>query len=211
MSSLVISGDTSGSVTLQAPAVSGTTTLTLPSVSGTVITTGSSGQVIPKAALPTGSVLQVSQATLAGTQAISGTSTWTDVTSLSVTITPTASTSKFLISFSINVQGENNTYFRFVRNGTAIGIGNADGSKSRVSAGNRYTGGTSWNGAETFQLSAQYLDSPATSSSITYKVQMYADSSGGTGSAYVNYSSHEVNNASSSRSMSTFTVMEISA
>jgi len=38
MSSVVISGDTSGSVTLQAPAVAGTTVLTLPATSGTVIT-----------------------------------------------------------------------------------------------------------------------------------------------------------------------------
>jgi hypothetical protein len=41
MSSLVISGDTSGSVTLQAPAVSGSTVLTLPATSGTIITTAS--------------------------------------------------------------------------------------------------------------------------------------------------------------------------
>ena len=41
MSSLVISGDTSGSVTLQAPAVAGTTVLTLPATSGTVITSAS--------------------------------------------------------------------------------------------------------------------------------------------------------------------------
>jgi hypothetical protein len=38
MSSVVIAGDTSGSVTLQAPAVAGTTVLTLPATSGTVIT-----------------------------------------------------------------------------------------------------------------------------------------------------------------------------
>jgi hypothetical protein len=37
MSKLVLSGDTSGSVTLDAPAVSGTTTLTLPTTSGTLI------------------------------------------------------------------------------------------------------------------------------------------------------------------------------
>lgn len=41
MSSVVISGDTSGSVTLQAPATAGTTVLTLPATSGTVITTAS--------------------------------------------------------------------------------------------------------------------------------------------------------------------------
>ncbi len=40
MSKLVLSGDTSGSVTLDAPAVSGTTTLTLPTTSGTVMVNG---------------------------------------------------------------------------------------------------------------------------------------------------------------------------
>ena len=48
MSSVVISGDTSGSVTLSAPAVAGSTTLTLPATSGNVLTStsatvGSSG------------------------------------------------------------------------------------------------------------------------------------------------------------------------
>ncbi len=37
MSSVVISGNTSGTITLDAPAVAGTTTLTLPATSGTVI------------------------------------------------------------------------------------------------------------------------------------------------------------------------------
>ena len=40
MSSIVVSGDTSGTVTLTAPAVSGTTTLTLPATSGTVMVNG---------------------------------------------------------------------------------------------------------------------------------------------------------------------------
>jgi hypothetical protein len=40
MSKLVLSGDTSGSVTLESPAVSGTTTLTLPASTGTVVVTG---------------------------------------------------------------------------------------------------------------------------------------------------------------------------
>lgn len=41
MANVAISGDTSGAVTLSAPAVAGTTTLTLPTTSGTVLTTGS--------------------------------------------------------------------------------------------------------------------------------------------------------------------------
>jgi hypothetical protein len=40
MSSIVISGDTSGSITLSAPAVSGTNTATLPAATGTVMVSG---------------------------------------------------------------------------------------------------------------------------------------------------------------------------
>ena len=40
MSSIVISGDTSGAITLAAPAVSGTNTATLPSATGTVMVSG---------------------------------------------------------------------------------------------------------------------------------------------------------------------------
>lgn len=43
MSNLTILGDTSGSVVLQAPAVSGSTTLTLPATTGTVLASGSTG------------------------------------------------------------------------------------------------------------------------------------------------------------------------
>ena len=43
MSSVVISGDTSGAITLAAPAVAGTNTITLPASTGTVLTTGSTG------------------------------------------------------------------------------------------------------------------------------------------------------------------------
>lgn len=52
MSSVIIAGNTSGSVTLAAPDVAGTTTLTLPATSGTVLTTtggvapGTSGNVL---------------------------------------------------------------------------------------------------------------------------------------------------------------------
>jgi hypothetical protein len=54
MASIVISGNTSGSITLDAPAVSGTTTLTLPTANGTLVTTAS-GQTLtsPTIATPT--------------------------------------------------------------------------------------------------------------------------------------------------------------
>lgn len=40
MSSIVVSGDTSGAITIAAPAVAGTNTLTLPAVTGTVVVSG---------------------------------------------------------------------------------------------------------------------------------------------------------------------------
>lgn len=44
MSSLVISGDTSGQVALTVPAVAGTNTITIPASSGTMLTTANSGR-----------------------------------------------------------------------------------------------------------------------------------------------------------------------
>ena len=65
MSSIVVAGDTSGTVTLQAPAVAGTTTLTLPSTSGTVMapsSVGTSGQYLQStgSSTPTWATLNVS-------------------------------------------------------------------------------------------------------------------------------------------------------
>lgn len=58
MASIVVAGDTSGTVTLSAPATAGTTTLTLPTTSGTVLTSAStitpSAGTVNQAALATG-------------------------------------------------------------------------------------------------------------------------------------------------------------
>jgi len=198
MSSVSIAGDTSGSIILAAPAIAGSSTLTLPTTGGTVRTTTTPG-----------TILQVAQGILTSTQAITGTSTWTDVTSLSVTITPTSSTSKFLLMLSVTAQGDNNAYFRLLRNGTPVGVGNAAGSTSQVTMGNFFYG--SFNSSQMWTMSNQYLDSPATASAITYKAQGYANSSGGSGSVYINYSNHEDNGPWSGRGISTLTVMEIAA
>ena len=63
---------------------------------GTVITTGSSGQVIPKAALPTGSVLQVVSSSLDNVAVTSSSGSFV-TTSWTGTITPTSATSKILV------------------------------------------------------------------------------------------------------------------
>jgi hypothetical protein len=45
MASIKLTGDTSGEITISAPAVAGTNTLTLPAATGNIITTGDSGTV----------------------------------------------------------------------------------------------------------------------------------------------------------------------
>jgi hypothetical protein len=59
MSSVIIAGNTSGTITLDAPAVAGTTTLTLPTTSGTVLTSASTtmpASSVNQAAIATGVV-----------------------------------------------------------------------------------------------------------------------------------------------------------
>lgn len=54
MSSVVIAGNTSGSITLQAPDIAGTTTLSLPATSGTIVTTASGTATAANAIANTG-------------------------------------------------------------------------------------------------------------------------------------------------------------
>jgi len=179
--SIVLVGSTSGSVTLQEPAVAGTTVLDLPAVSGTILTTASSGQSIPKAALPTGSVLQVVNATYS-TETTNNTNTYAD-TGLSASITPTSATSKILILANNNVS----KFGSDTQSGVHLNI--CRGSTQIIQFA-ILIGYTSATGTNVGAASTSYLDSPATTSSTTYKMQfkngganatgVHAQESGGT-------------------------------
>ena len=200
--SIVLQGSTSGSCTLQEQAVAGNTVLTLPTTSGTILTTGSSGQSIPKAALPTGSVLQVVSTTKTDTFSTSSTS-YVDITGLSVSITPSSATSKIYVVLSISGSESAGWGYQLVRGSTAICIGDSGGGSRRQASGGMSVRDT--NGVNNGSVS--YLDSPATTSSTTYKVQMYVPSSTG----YINRTFGDVDAAYTIRSASTITVMEIAA
>jgi len=176
MSSVVISGDTSGSITLQAPAVAGSNTLTLPASTGTIITTASSGQSIPKAALPTGSILQVVSATYATNVNIS-TTTLTS-TGVSASITPTSSTSKIMVFINNPMRRGNNS--------GGAGYGGMVVAVYRNST-NVYTAMTNLgytypvtNLSQSWTVSLMYLDSPATTSSTSYTMYFANNASDGT-------------------------------
>jgi hypothetical protein len=198
MSSVVISGDTSGAITLSAPAVAGTNTITLPASTGTVLTTGS-----PQS----GGVLQVISTTKTDSFASSSTS-FVDITGLSVSITPKFSTSKILVIYSSQVattSGEYSSMYQIVRNSTAICIGDADGIKTRATNSNRSMSG---NSDQTWVVSQNFLDSPATTSATTYKLQGLVQSGG---SFVVNRSIAWTNSDTIATTTSTITVMEIAA
>ena len=167
--SLILQGSTSGSITLQEPAVAGTTVLTLPTTSGTLITTASSGQSIPRAALPTGSVLQVVSTTKTNKFTTTSSSA-VDITGLSVTITPTSASSKILIMTDINYGGDANVYGAFfvVRNSTNVVVGKYP-TGNQIAA--TFGGGVPSDTYKIYSGSHTYLDSPNLTSAITYKVQ----------------------------------------
>lgn len=99
---------------------------------------------------------------------------------LSVTITPISATSNFYVSFIMNggIQSAANCFFRLNRNGTVIFVGDPNSSASRASTASFYNGaGASHDNNYMMSVSASYLDSPATSSPLTYKVQMYVQTS----------------------------------
>ena len=111
-----------------------------------------------------GKVLQVSSiASTSVTQAIA-TTTYTDVTSLSLSITPSSTSSKILLmaNIAVDIEHDEGVGIRFLRDATNI--------YTTTQTYAIYNSGTV--GDEIMITSPfVYLDSPSTTSSITYKVQ----------------------------------------
>ena len=150
----------------------------------------SNATALPKAALPTGSVLQVVNASYS-VQTSSSSSSYAD-TGLTATITPTSASSKILVLVSqvgiAKLSSDTGVGVKLLRGATLIvqmeTLAGANGSI----IGN-YIGATS----------TAYLDSPATTSATTYKTQF---------NSFSNTASAQVQTGSVT---STITLMEIAA
>ena len=134
-----------------------------------------------------------------------------DVTGMAATITPTSSTSKILIMMSmyVGVSQAASGYqqnVRIRRNSSYPIIGDLEGVRPRVSARiNMY----SLNQYSMQVLSGSWLDSPATTSALTYQVEMGGYS--GTPIVYVNRQENyqQSSNDYDGLPVSSITLMEI--
>jgi len=161
MSSAILQGSASGSgsITLLAPVTNSNQTISLPDVTGTMLTNKS-----------TGTVLQIVQATQ-GTQVTSNSSTPID-SNLSASITPSSASNKILVTVSQPFQAYTTTtgrdetayYWYIYRNAVLLNTGRYWIGISSLS-NNKTIFGT---------VNYTYLDSPATTSSVTYKTQFNA-------------------------------------
>lgn len=154
--------------------------------------------VITKANLPAGSVLQVVQGTTTTTVA-NQTTSYVDST-LSASITPTSSTSKILVIVGqmVRVYSQTNNYLvgrvQLLRGSTVVGAYANATELASTTSGNGYmiSGATQ---------AFNYLDSPATTSSTTYKTQIAVNTTG----------SGSTCEAQSAGSLSTMLLLEIAA
>jgi hypothetical protein len=148
--------------------------------------------------------LAVKIAQVVKTDTFTTTSTsFVDVTGLSVTITPNSASNRILVICDVGIGNASSSgcTARLLRNGSAIYTGDAAGSRPL---------GLIENDSQ-FQISrtgGTFIDSPATTSAVTYKIQIL-NSVGFT--SCVNRTGRDDNTASyDPRSASSITVMEIS-
>jgi hypothetical protein len=155
-----------------------------------------------------GKVLQVVSTTKTDTFSTTSDS-FTDVTGLTVSITPAATSSKVLVIASVvwtNVGGtSHNFYGRLMRDSTVLHVGTGSiGSRVAASFGGDSVGVNSRNTS-----SINFLDSPSSTSAIAYHIEARSQTSGQ--AVYVNRSATDTDGLPYSRLASTVTAMEIGA
>ena len=169
-------------------------------------------RIVPRDGLPSGSsggIIQVKSTTKTDTflKAAGGGTSFVDVTGLSVSITPTRSDSKILVMYDMNwTSTVGHISCRLMRDSTAIKIGDASSNRTQV------TGQVHRSSDDEYDLenvAGTFLDSPATTSAVTYKMQVGSPYNTNY-TIYVNYH-YESDDASwEGRGASTITVMEVS-
>ena len=175
---IAIAGDTSGNLAFQTQA--GANTITVPNATGTILTTGS-----PQS----GGVIQVVQGNY--TSSMTTTSTSFVDTGITATITPKFATSNILVIVNLSGGATSAVAYKLLRGSTGLSV------STLGSALNGSFGAFLSNANLVAASGFNYIDSPATTSATTYKIQIKATS----GTVFWNLKSGN----------STITLMEIAA
>lgn len=156
-----------------------------------------------------GTVLQVVQGVLSDPVVFTTSSAWTSI-GLSATITPKFNTSKILITVHVGI-GSNGTNswdaaMMLFRNNVEMQLPNYASLAGRLNSfipfGDRVQGNY-----EMTTVSNSYLDSPATTSSLTYDLKAYSHIN--TNTHFINRTGADVAGGGDNRMISTITLMEI--
>jgi hypothetical protein len=174
------------------------------------VLTYDSGDWVNQALPASGKILQVVSTAKTDVFTTSSTS-FTNVTGMSATITPTSTSSKILVLTALYLSRQSgaaysrNVQARLQRAGTTIYVGDADGSRERALESHNFTVGSTDDIGE--RDGNVFLDSPSTTSAITYQIQMRVNE----GVGNLNRNSSDQNNNATGRVPSSITLLEVSA
>lgn len=158
-----------------------------------------------------GGILQVTSTLKTDTQTGSlASAASTAISGLSASITPRSTSSKILVMVTANiaatysVAGDTRSVSYVIkRDGTIVGAGAADGSRSRISSGT-----DSISSYSPREASMTFLDSPATTSSISYTVDI-VNTDDQSSTYYVNRGTSGTDSSLHGRGASSITLMEV--
>ena len=169
---------------------------------------------MPVDGVPTGGgggIIQVQSTTKTDTYSPSGSTSFSDVPGLSVSITPKFSTSKILVMYDLCWgTSSGHVSMRLMRDSQMIKVGDASGNRTRATGHWHMGGSNSGDIYDVVQHSGTFLDEPATTSSVTYKI-MIGTPHASSYNVHVNRTGNDANYAWEGRTASTITVMEVSA
>ena len=166
---------------------------------------GASLTGLTSAQMPAGSVLQVVSVT--STTQFSTTALALTNTGINLAITPTSSSSKILVIISASVAGGSSGFpaIGIRRDSTDIALGLSAGNRRRVSM----SVGSTIEGNNIAGVSITHLDSPATTSAVTYRITLSTRDNTASYTAFINRTSNYTNGAHTANPVSTITLMEI--
>ncbi len=154
-----------------------------------------------------GGILQVVSTAKSDTFSTTSTS-FVDVTGLSATITPRSTSSKIYVVANYTMgQGAvgQSVHSRLVRDSTTVYVGDLSGSTVQ-SSGSHFMSSAITDAVLTENIALSYLDSPSTTSTVTYKIQLRA---GTANTAFLGRQGNEPADARSARTPSSITLIEV--